>query len=210
MEANTRQIKAYLDQYRASPSGGELDAGWEKLEESYQQSQILTGGSLSRAEAHYTFARTALETCRQLWAQFNMGLIVLGVLVMTSAFAASVQVYQELSVPSDTWEVAVIEPLVQGFVGASSFAILVSAVAWTVSSKAYLPIGLAELAIFILSFGAPIPLAVPTNIRTSKVPTPSFESILLVVYCGVFWSNSFVVWEERIVTFFLVSCILRG
>jgi phosphatidylinositol glycan class O len=208
MEANTRQIKTYLDQYRTSPSGGELDAGWENLEESYQQSQILTGESSSRAEAHYAFARTALETCRQLWAQFNMGLIVLGVLVMASAFAASVRVYQELNVQSDTWEVAVIEPLVQGFLGASFLAILISAMAWTVSSKLHLPISLAELAMFVLSFGAPIPLAIPTNIRTPNIPTLSFESILLVVYCGVFWSNSFVVWEERIVTFFLVSCIL--
>ena len=208
MEVNTRQIKMYLDEYRASSSGGELDAWWENLERSYRQSRTLTGGSLSRAEAQYAFARTALETCRQLWAQFNKGLIVLGVLVMASAFAASVRAFQELSVPSDTWEVAVTEPLVRGFVGASFFAILVSAMAWTVSSKVHLPISLAELAIFVVSFGTPIPLAIPTNIRKSNIPTPSFESILLVVYCGVFWSNSFVVWEERIVTFFLVSCIL--
>ena len=208
MEANTRQIKTYLDRYRASPSGGELDAVWEKLEQSYQQCRISTGGSLSLAEAHYAFARTTLETCRQLWAQFNMGLIVLGLLVMASALAASVRVYQRLRMPSDTWETAVLEPLVYGFVGASSLAVLVSAVVWKISSKVHLPISPAELAVFILSFGAPIPLAVPINTRTSKLPTLSFESILLVVYCGIFWSNSFVVWEERIVTFFLVSCVL--
>jgi len=211
MEANTRQIKTYLDEYRTSPSGGELDAAWESLEESYQQSQVSTGESSSHAEAHYAFAREALETCRQLWAQFNTGLIVLGVLVLASAFAGSVRVYQELSVPSDTWEIVeivVIKPLVQGFLGASSVALLISAIAWMVSSKVHLPISPAELAIFVLSFGAPIPLAIPTNIRTPKIPTPSFESILLVVYCGIFWSNSFVIWEERVVTFFLVSCIL--
>jgi phosphatidylinositol glycan class O len=208
IEANTRQIKTYLDRYRASPSGGELDAGWKTLEQSYQQTRVLAGGSLLRSEAHYAFARTALETCRQLWAQFSMVLIVLGVLVMTSALAASVQVYQRLRVPSDAWEVAVTELLVRGFVGASSFAILFSAVAWGISSITQLPISLAELAIFILSFGAPIPLATPANIRALKVPTLSFELILLVVYCGIFWSNSFVVWEERIVAFFLVSCVL--
>ena len=208
MEANTRQIKTYLDRYRASPSGGELDTAWEFLEKSYQQCQISTGGSLSREEAHYAFARAALETCRQLWAQFNMGLIVLGLLVMAGALAASVRVYHRLRVPSDTWEIAILEPLVYGFVGASSFAISVSAVAWMISSKVHLPVSLAELAIFILSFGAPILLAVPINARTLKIPTISFEFILLVVYCGVFWSNSFVVWEERIVTFFLVSCVL--
>ena len=205
MEANTRQIKTYLDQYRASPSGGELDAAWAELEESYQKSRALTGGS---AEAHYAFARTALETCRQLWAQFNMGLIVLGIFVMTSALAASVQIYQKLRMPSDTWEVTVIEPLVQGFVGASAFAILVSLLGWGISSKVHLPISLAELAIFTISFGAPIPLAVPTISRIPKVSTLSFEAILLVVYCGIFWSNSFVIWEERVVTFFLASCIL--
>ena len=208
MEANTRQIKTYLNRYRGSPSGGELDAAWEILEKSYQQCRASTGGSLSRAEAHHAFARMALETCRQLWAQFNMGLVVLGLLVMSSALAASVRVYHRLRVPSVTWEIAVVEPLVYGFVGASSFAILISAVAWKVSSEVHLPISLAELAVFILSFGAPIPLAVSINTRTLKVPTLSFDSILLVVYCGVFWSNSFVVWEERVVAFFLVSCIL--
>ncbi|KAG5219787.1 mannose-ethanolamine phosphotransferase gpi [Salix suchowensis] len=88
LKVNAAQIKSYLDAYRLSPSGGELDESWSSLEKTWSAS---TDGELTNM---YEFNRLALSTCRSLWAQFNpvrMGfglcLLVAGLLTMWSLFA---------------------------------------------------------------------------------------------------------------------------
>jgi len=83
LDINARQVHAYLDAYRNSPSGGELDDVWDDLEASW--TRFHTSKPKDRPEAAVEFTRLALETCRSLWARFNPALMVggLGVLALS-------------------------------------------------------------------------------------------------------------------------------
>ncbi|KAG8895790.1 mannose-ethanolamine phosphotransferase gpi13, partial [Tulasnella sp. 417] len=73
MQLNVDQIQAYLAAYRASPSGGELDEAWSRLNRLHDLALKVTTSSLQQKR---NFIRQSLRACRELWAQFNVVLMV--------------------------------------------------------------------------------------------------------------------------------------
>ena len=60
----------YLDTYRSSPSGGELDEGWKNIQSSWTATQA-SGISKTQMVTLMDFNRVALAACRAMWAPFN-------------------------------------------------------------------------------------------------------------------------------------------
>jgi phosphatidylinositol glycan class O len=220
---NAEQIMAYLQAYRVSGSGAELDSSWDSLRGAFSQSiNIVDGTSDGDAIAkNVAFTRLSLGVCRNLWAQFNaprmiVGLVLLGVGLLTVSSA-----YFNLAHFRMDWERAAREIVLRGWYGvivgaigsAAGLALGIPKPWWTASLETG-DVILASAA-FVSQILVLITL-MPTLLRTVRAShtsqtrwTPVANTllpILLLVLHGMsFTSNSFILWEDRLVPFFLVT-----
>lgn len=196
LNLNSHQIKQYLDVYRASASGAELNPYWETLETSYRGT---TAGS--SPEENHSFARLALESCRALWAQFSMTLIILGLVVILATIPATALFTRSTPDWPDTTVDTVANSMLAFLVGAAAgFAIhiaLASFLAMPMSSLQTTLFGGSALAAIALSYAN-------TPVSTLKISKSTF---VLLIQSILLFSNSFVFWEERVVPFLLVTSV---
>ena len=204
LELNVKQVKRYLDTYRASSSGAELDAAWDTLQERYAAVQNAQGDE-TQWVAMEAYTRSALAACRELWAQFNVTLIGLGLTVLVVGAIAAVMLYTQFGELKDNWEEWAAKTrwlCVRGMAAGSVLGFL-SYFALRSSVK-----GVDALDSVI--FGAPLvsSLVVIASTRpslSSLRPPPSL--LLLLLHAAAFASNSFTVWEDRILTYLLLSTV---
>lgn len=203
---NVAQIMKYLQTYRNSPSGGELDNSWKKLQSSWAASQSEDLIGASKLIILFNFTRVALAACREMWAQFNPLLMGLGLLVLSLSFCASWSVYLGLASVKNDWDIW-LKPRLSGAVrGAASGAIL--GIAGQLLLGKFMPgVNTIDFALFaagIISSGTLIISSPP------KINLQMFKSIpvLLILHTIAFFSNSFTFWEDRLVPFFLVTSIV--
>jgi phosphatidylinositol glycan class O len=76
LNLNSRQIRLYLETYRSSSSGSELDSAWNTLQPALDAISIspqLSPENLLEAEliSMASYTRAALSVYRSIWAQFN-------------------------------------------------------------------------------------------------------------------------------------------
>lgn len=200
LRANAVQVKRYLEAYRSSSAGGELDSVWSGLLESWSKIESSTGPGEELVALH-NYTRLSLDACRSLWAQFNVTLMVLGLTtLLLGLFASWVLFDQVVKVNHDieTWSAKMFARNVKVAV---PIAIL------------GLPLGFLTQATYLdgVLFG----FAVGTSshlIRHLK-PTISWRSLqslppLLIFHALAFSSNSFTFWEDRLLTFFLATSIV--
>ena len=193
LSLNTHQIKKYLDVYRGSASGAELDAYWDTLERASPGSSV---------EGDHSFARLALETCRALWAQFSMTLIVLGLVVILATIPATALFTQSASDWAERAVDAVIKSIFVSLFGlAAGFAIHVA-----LASFIAMPMSPLQTALFGGSLLAAATLSYPDTTPASLLNT-SESTLILIIQTILLFSNSFVFWEERVVPFLLVTSV---
>ncbi|KAH9913817.1 uncharacterized protein BXZ73DRAFT_55334 [Epithele typhae] len=214
LSINTAQIRRYLDTYRKSPSGSELDSAWDDLERmwgpvdpTHLESSTVDRENLWLAAKVYT--RSVLAACRMLWAQFDIALIDLGLCLMVTGTVASAFLYLKLGALGDDWETwasNVTRSFVSSMVGGG----LLGFVAWVTISRYVKGVGVVEGPLFgaafasslVVIFSAPPSLSGISFASLSALPLP------LVLHAAAFASNSFIVWEDRIVTYLLISSIV--
>ncbi|KAM5545492.1 hypothetical protein V8D89_000530 [Ganoderma adspersum] len=207
---NAKQVNQYLETYRASPSGGELDNAWGELERTWKTVDLEAHSTDREAQwlAMTMYTRFALAACRELWAQFNVSLIVLGLVVLIAGTVAAALTYFKVGALLDKWESwaagATWWYTMSGVGGAC-----IGSVGYLTASHYVKGLGLVEAILFGASFMSS--LAVIFSARPS-FSIPSFYSITsiplpLILHAAAFASNSFTVWEDRIVTFLLVSSV---
>ena len=195
LDINAAQIKHYLDAYRASVSGGELDDVWPQLQSAWAAISA-DAPSLQRSEALQRYTRLALESCRSLWAQFNPVLMGLGLVLLGTSLVA---LWSLCAAENGSWNgVRCLGGIAAGAaVGFSSHAV----------AKSFLPgVDALDCALFgggLLSCF--LVIAQQTHLPTHHLISAS--SIPLVLHTTAFLSNSFTFWEDRIVPFLLVSSI---
>jgi phosphatidylinositol glycan class O len=197
LDINSRQVHAYLDEYRNSPSGGELDGMWRTLEASW--ARLHGGRPEERLEAAVYYNRLALETCRSLWARFNPVLMMggLGVIVLSLVVGWGTYERSRSLGEWDLWTTSL-----GGAISLSASAgAAVAAVAHSLARRFELLDGITPYqAIFFgasVSSGVRILISAPLKLRISWT-TP-----ILLLHSISFLSNSYVFWEDRVVPFFL-------
>ena len=207
---NAKQINQYLATYRASPSGGELDNAWGELERTWKTVDFEAHSTDREAQwlAMTMYTRFALAACRELWAQFNISLIVLGLVVLVAGTVAAALAYFKVGALQDKWESWAAGVAWWCSVSGAGGACL-GAAGYLAASHYVKGLGLVEAVLFGASFVSS--LAVIFYARPS-LSAPSFRSLTsiplpLILHAAAFASNSFTVWEDRIVTFLLVSSV---
>ena len=204
LELNANQIKQYLNAYRASSSGQELDAAWPALSAGWQDSQVTPADS--RFSTLAAFNRLALSTCRSLWAQFSLTLIGIGLTVILLSIIASYSTYSFLANPAERWEETLDNNLrtcfrfgAAGLVsGAFVHPILRNYVEGVYFHHAIIFGGAAASSLALIFTSRP-----KINSNTLKAVPMS-----LILHGLCFTSNSFTIWEDHVVEFLCVISLV--
>ena len=204
MHLNARQIKSYLDAYRASPSGGELDGSWDDVTNLYRRAMVAKDNKI---EPCYEFSRTVLEVCRRMWAQFSLTLMILGITVIASTIPATSLLIHHLDQEPLDWQQHTAEALVRsglGFLFGGSVGVV-----FYVSSSIFveMPMNLSQTALFGSSFTAVLVLMHSARPKSSWTSVLSPSLLMVLLQSILLFSNSFVFWEERVVPFLTMSSL---
>lgn len=200
LRTNAAQVKRYLDAYRSSSAGGELDGVWSKLVGLWSMVEPLDGPDEELVSLQ-NYTRFALDACRSLWAQFNVTLVALGLITLLFGLMASWVLFERvggISHDIETWSTKI-------FTRNAKAAVQIATLG--------LPLGFLTQAsyfdgvLFALAVGASFHL-----IHHLK-PTLSWRLLqslpfLLILHALAFSSNSFTFWEDRLLTFFLVTSLV--
>ncbi|RDB21892.1 GPI ethanolamine phosphate transferase 3, partial [Hypsizygus marmoreus] len=206
LELNTAQIKTYLDTYRSSPSGGELDDSWQALQSAWAATEALSSTGEVKLITLSNYNRVALAACRAMWAQFNPLLMALGLSVLGIGLLATWAIYTGFSSSKSNWHSWLGVQLPRALRGIAG-GVVIGFVAYLLLAS-YLP-GMDALDCIL--FAAPLLSSLVLII--SSPPPITVQAlwstlVLLILHALGFFSNSFTFWEDRIVPFLLVSSIV--
>ena len=206
LEINAAQIRRYLNAYRASVSGGELDDAWPELQSMWDAIEETQPLSEERLIALHLYTRFALETCRYLWAQFNPVLMGFGLTVIGGGvlglWALGTSLAQEGS-DLGHWFKLNMPWCLRGIAGGAVLGLL---------SYLALEYSLPGVdALDCVLFTAALVSCLVFITRAPKMSSSDMIkslSIPLILHTLAFLSNSFTFWEDRIVPFLLLSSIV--
>lgn len=202
LDINARQVYAYLDAYRTSPSGGELDSVWSNLEASW--TRFNASKPQDRPETTVDFTRLALETCRSLWARFNPALMMGGLGVVALSLLVGWGVYERsLSLGQwDAWTTSLGRRIASSAVMGAALASVVPTLFQGVQQ--FDGVSLHQFILFGLSVGSGVRVLIsaPPKLRISWT-TP-----VLLLHPIAFLSNSYTFWEDRAIPFFLLFTLV--
>src|SRR6266702_4538929 len=197
LDINARQVRAYLDAYRNSASGGELDGVWDALGASW--TRFDASKPRDKSEAAVQFTRLALETCRSLWAQFNPALMVGGLGVIALSLVVGWGVY-ERSRSLGEWDNSV-SPLGRVTLMSTGVGAALGAAAHVPlrSLQSFYGVSLFQLILFGASVtsGVWVLFSAPPRLRVS------WSAPVLLLHSLAFFSNSYTFREDRAVPFLL-------
>lgn len=205
LKMNADQIKRYLDSYRSGSSGGELDAVWSTLEATWTAALASGRNADIDMSAYYIFTRLALDACRSLWAQFNVLLMSVGLVVLAVGVATVAIVYHRFGEVADweRWASKRVSKLVR-HVLISSF---VTPIIYVSLRRFLVGISVVEFSLAILSLTSCVAILldlIPSFALSSINKMP----IILLLHTLIFLSNSFTFWEDHAIPFLLVSCLV--
>ena len=200
LRTNAAQVKRYLDTYRSSSAGGELDGVWSQLVEFWSAIESSNGPEEELVSLQ-NYIRFTLDACRSLWAQFNVTLMGLGLATLIFGLVASWVLFDRVGKISHDIEVWSTKMFIRNAKAAVPIAILGLPLGFLTQASYF------DGALFGLAVGASFHL-----IRHLK-PTLSWGllqslPILLILHALAFSSNSFTFWEDRLLTFFLVTSLV--
>lgn len=203
LELNANQIKKYLDTYRASRSGGELDGFWPQLSESWVATQDASPED--SLPALWEFNRLSLSVCRTLWARFSLPLIGAGLAIILLSIVAIYSAYGLLGDAENSEE---------RLRKASSSAFKTGAAGLAFGCIAYFPLQSMLEGVHLhhaCLFGS----ALASTLTFTLSCRPTFRRELLtsvpiipVLHALCFASNSFTVWEDRVVLFLSITSLV--
>lgn len=236
LRLNAAQVQRYLETYRASSNGAELDGAWLELNGLWQkampQHKTIKHDTWSALKdlwnsagdttvrtgewvALHEFLDSVLSVCRSLWAQFNVNLIGMGLSLLVLATLASVELWWKLAAMKAAWDLWAAKALLQNMYATGAGAFLGLTVL-PYRARIIQDIEALQLVMFSAAMFSSIsmivlarpPISLPTIQLLRGIDYASFP-LLLVLHAGAFGSNSFTVWEDRIISFLLLSTLAR-
>lgn len=198
--AAAQQIERYVKAY----GNRDVAAGLVRLRRSAADDSIE--GAIKH---NYAVCATALASLRALWAQFSVLHIVVGLTVLALGVLASVAMYLGVRNSGPRWDAYVRFALDTALTAGAGLGSVAGTVAGVYTRQPAI-----ALQVFLVSMAVvqSVVLAAPLfagNIRSlSWGLGKSVGPLALVLHCLSFASNSFIMWEDRMVLFLLVSILV--
>ncbi|ODO06343.1 phosphatidylinositol glycan, class O [Cryptococcus wingfieldii CBS 7118] len=156
--------------------------------------------------AHRTFTLAALSSLRALWAQFSVPLIILGSLVLVLSFFTLVALYVGVRNNGVQWDVYARLALETAIMGSGVLASVAGTVAGVYTRKPIVAIKVFVVAAAIISEVILIlPLLVKFSTPSSFTINRYAGPIILAAHALSFASNSFIMWEDRVVLYLVIT-----
>ncbi|KAI5116507.1 hypothetical protein M0805_004670 [Coniferiporia weirii] len=204
VKLNAYQIRRYINIYRSSSYGGELDGLWPSFEAAWEATNLQENIDAT-ISTQFAYTRFALEACRSLWAQFNVlkmytGLILLGLSVVTVA-----TVYSRLGDVTDweNWTSKRVDKVIRN----AGVGVIASPVIYLTLGQFLQGIGLIDIVLMSTSFASCITLLLDA-FPSFKLPSVTSIPLTLFLHALCFLSNSFTFWEDRVVPFLLITSLV--
>lgn len=206
LELNAAQIRRYLDAYRASSSGGELDDSWHSLQSAWTATQVVHPTIETTLITLSNFNRVTLEACRSMWAQFSPLRMAFGLALIGVSLIATWAVYSGMSKAKYEWQDWLVVPLHRALRGVGGGALLGFLGSLAFESHLH---GIDSLDCIIFAG----PLVSCILVIVSSPPTISLNTLKsfplpLFLHTIAFFSNSFTFWEDRIVVYLAITSII--
>ncbi|KIK62354.1 hypothetical protein GYMLUDRAFT_260111 [Collybiopsis luxurians FD-317 M1] len=232
LQVNAQQIHSYLDTYRASSSGAELDDAWSALGSAWSSANKTLSENVEDQTLVdlWNYTRLALSSCRAMWAQFNPLLMILGLISLAASLLSTYAVYTGISrvatsssssegntgVKWEEWLMARLWQAVRGFAGGATLGFLASLTYETQLQTFGKGMDSLDCILFMAPFASCVMVAMhslPKNYRIVNMlsllsPSNLLVSLPFILHAVAFFSNSFTFWEDRIVAFLLPSSLL--
>ena len=212
---NAEQIKTFIDAYGDESISGALSEHWflpepiktivttqQKSHEYYAEAQAQS------TRTYRTYSLAALDKLRSLWAEFSVALITLGAVMLGLSVSALIALYQGVRNNGPNWDVFVRLTLDTATLPSLS----AGALAGVVSLVLYGPLQAVKSAVIGVVVISEIMISLPLAYRLTQPIRPQFSiqhaigPIVLALHAVSFASNSFIMWEDRMVVY-LVNTI---
>jgi phosphatidylinositol glycan class O len=195
---NAAQVYKYLVEY-TQEGGPDLAQYVPELVEQYESAQSLRSSPTDAIHAYMEFMWTTLERTRRVWAKFDLNLMLVGLAILAGSLPVLWRLFTLASVEGSLGDEGVLRQAVGlgtfgAFVGA---AVGGSVAALTERSASHGILAGASLICELCLLIAP-----GTNDVRTKTPFGSdvfLGFFLPFAHAVIFGSNSFVVWEDKIV-----------
>lgn len=204
LELNANQVKKYLNTYRASQSGRELDGYWSEISDSWAATQAPSSEDSLRAL--WEFTRHSLSVCRTLWAQFSLPLIGAGLAIMILATAATYCAYHLLGEDAENSEEPLTRALSSAF-KASAVGLALGGITHFFLQNLLEGVHLHHFSLFGSALVSTLTFTLSCRPTFRREQLTSI-SIIPVLHALCFASNSFTVWEDRIVLFLSITSLV--
>lgn len=206
LNINVEQMKTYLDNYAAHPSGSDLAPFIPELLELYYASRDTTNEAdaflLSRKFTYATLAAT-----RNIWARFNPIAMLAGLAVLLGSLLAIVRMYQLSLEEGPLWKTGALRIAISRSIIAGAGGIPLGFIAWSISQVFdYIYLGVGQFAILAACLCAEAAITLsPHQSDKHASPTTGIEQwlavLLLVLHAVGFASNSYILWEDWVVLY---------
>lgn len=201
-------IWRYVEAYGDKEVKENLKTAWR-----HAQSQYQKGNLPASIIAHRAFSLDALAHLRSLWAQFSMPLIVIGSLILGLCALTLIALYVGVRNNGVNWDVYARLALETATMGSTVLASIAGTAAGVYTAR---PIVAIKVFIVSAALISEVILILPLFVKSSlslALPLPTSFSInrhigpfILIVHALSFASNSFIMWEDRMVVY-LISTI---
>ncbi|KAH8830119.1 hypothetical protein DL96DRAFT_1706958 [Flagelloscypha sp. PMI_526] len=210
IDLNTLQVKSYIEAYRASSAGSELDDAWDRLDGLWSTARDTSKHTPANSLVLQSrYIQAVLSTCRGMWAQFNPILMGMGLASLSVAAVASIMLFSSFSNEAEA----------EWLSSPSRFAIAIArALAGGASMGMVVYLGLQRDldgidALHCVVFGCVIGSSLWTIISSSNASFKltaivSIPFLIPILHSLSFLSNSFTFWEDRSLQYFTITSIV--
>lgn len=208
LKANAHQIKTYLKNYAAHPSGSDLSPYIPDLIKLYDAARNAdTDEDAFRLYRKFTYA--TLSATRNIWARFNPIAMLAGISVLLGSLLAIVRMYHLSQQEGTLWRtgplrLALARSMLSGIAG-----LPLGLVAWfAMQAFDAKSLSLSQCILLSACLSAELSMILyttPLQSTTSNLAAGQSEQwlgiILLILHTIGFASNSYILWEDWVVLF---------
>ncbi|WVR03951.1 hypothetical protein IAU60_000950 [Kwoniella sp. DSM 27419] len=207
--ANAKQISRYLAAYGDDRVQSGLGPAWAKAKAAVDQMEtdrsINAASQSIAANRHY--ALEALHHLRALWAQFSLPLILVGSTILGLSVLTLVALYVGVRNNGMTWDVYARLAIETSLTAGGVIGSVAGTLAGIYTARPIMAIKTAVITAALVSEAVLIfPLFVRIRLPGVFSITRYVGPMILVAHAASFGSNSFIMWEDRMVLF-LISII---
>ncbi len=199
---NAEEIMRYISEYGDTSVENAVQPYWGAA----QDAADLT--NQESIMAHRNFALAALQQLRALWAQFSVPLIITGLVVLGLSVPALIALYIGVRNNGTKWDVFVRLALETAAIGGLGIGGGLGVLVGLYRRDVILALQATVISAAVVSeIILVLPLFVKPNFPdfSSWQIQRSIGPFILLVHAICFCSNSFIMWEDRVVLFLLVT-----